>query len=153
MDESQTRKLAVIVHADNVGSTELVQRNETIAHSRITDTFRRFSLTIASFAGKAHELRGDAIVAEFERASDAVSASLTFQRENSSFNAELTDEIRPQLRIGISMGEVIIADSTVTGPGVVIAQRLEQLAEPGGVCVQSAVYETVPRRLPFAFES
>jgi len=36
---------------------------------------------------------------------------------------------------------------------VVLAQRLEQLAEPGGVCIQGAAYETVPQRLPFNYES
>ncbi len=34
-----------------------------------------------------------------------------------------------------------------------MAQRLEQLAEPGGVVVQGAVSETVPTRMPFDFES
>ena len=51
------------------------------------------------------------------------------------------------------MGEVIVADGTVTGEGVVLAQRLEQLADPGGVCIQGAVYETVPKRLPFDYHN
>jgi adenylate cyclase len=55
--------------------------------------------------------------------------------------------------MGISLGEVVIADGTVTGGGVVMAQRLEQLAEPGGVVVQGTVSETVPVRLPFSFTS
>lgn len=57
------------------------------------------------------------------------------------------------MRIGISLSEVIIADNTITGTGVVLAQRLEQLADPGGVVVQGSVSETVPTRLPFNFES
>ena len=57
------------------------------------------------------------------------------------------------MRIGISLGEVIIDDNTITGAGVVLAQRLEQLAKPGGVVVQGAVSETVPDRLPFVFKS
>ena len=51
------------------------------------------------------------------------------------------------------MGEVVVADGTLTGEGVVLAQRLEQLANPGGVVVQSSVSETVPTRLPFKFEN
>jgi len=47
----------------------------------------------------------------------------------------------------------VIADNTITGAGVVLAQRLEQLAEPGGVVVQGSVSETVPARLPFKYES
>jgi pimeloyl-ACP methyl ester carboxylesterase len=39
----------------------------------------------------------------------------------------------------------------MTGAGVVLAQRLEQLAEPDGVCIHISVYETVPRRLPIFF--
>jgi class 3 adenylate cyclase len=46
------------------------------------------------------------------------------------------------------MGEVIIADNAMTGAGVIMAQRLEQLAESGGVVIQGAVYE----RLPFSFK-
>ena len=153
MKERQPRKLAVILHADVVGSTMLVQQNETLAHDRIQGAFRRFSETIKAYGGLAHELRGDALVAEFDRASDAVCAAIAFQSENAEYNATLDDDILPMLRMGISMGEVIIADNTITGAGVVLAQRLEQLAKPGGVSIQGAAYETVPQRLPFDYEN
>ncbi len=153
MEERQPRKLAVILHADVVGSTTLVQRDESLAHERILDAFHRFSGTIESYDGHPLELRGDALVAEFNRASDAVEASLAFQAENTEFNSTLEDDIRPTLRIGISLGEVVVADNTVTGEGIVLAQRLEQLASAGGVCIQGAVYEAVPGRLPFEYES
>jgi len=151
MEKGPTRKLAVLLHADVVGSTALVQLNETLAHQRIQDTFQRFSETIATHGGIAHELRGDALVAEFSKASDAVGAAVDFQSENAVHNEGLTDEVRPAVRIGIAMGEVVIADNTVTGEGVVLAQRLEQLADPGGICLQGAAYETVPKRLPFDY--
>jgi adenylate cyclase len=147
------RKLAVILHADVVGSTSLVQQNETLAHERIQAVFQQFSETINSYGGTTRELRGDALVAEFERASDAVPAALAFQAINGEFNSSLDDDIKPQLRIGISLGEVIIADNTITGAGVVLAQRLEQLAEPGGAVVQGSVSETIPARMPFKFDS
>lgn len=151
--EQLSRKLAVILHADVVDSTSLVQQNEALAHKRIQATFHKFSETIKSYGGTAREIRGDALVAEFDRASDTVSAALAFQDLNAKFNSTLDDDIQPQLRIGISLGEVIIADNTLTGAGVVLAQRLEQLAEPGGVVVQGSVSDTVPIRMPFEFES
>lgn len=153
MEERQPRKLAVILHADVVGSTALVHRDEAVAHERIQDAFHRFSGTIESYNGHPLELRGDALLAEFERVSDAVAASLAFQAENARFNSTLEDDIQPNLRIGISLGEVVFADNTVTGEGVVLAQRLEQLAGPGGVCIQGAVHEAVPGRLPFTYQS
>ena len=153
MTVSPPRKLAVILHADVVSSTALVQLNETLAHQRVQDAFRRFSETIAAHSGIAHEIRGDALVAEFSRASDAISASTAFQIANTTHNEGLRDEVRPVVRIGIAIGEVVIADNTITGEGVVLAQRLEQLANPGGVCIQGAAYETVPKRLAFAYEN
>ena len=153
MEEGPSRKLAVLVHADVVGSTALVRANETLAHQRIQDTFRRFSETIISHGGTAHEIRGDALVAEFSKASDAVSAALAYQAASAVHNEELPDQVRPVIRVGIAMGEVVVADNTITGEGVVLSQRLEQLAEPGGVCIQGAAYETVPKRLPFDYES
>ena len=148
-----SRKLAVILHADVVDSTALVQSNETVAHECIQATFHSLSKTINAYGGVAHEIRGDALVAEFSRASDAVSAALKFQTDNSELKLRHRDEVRASIRIGISLGEVVIADGTVTGAGVVLAQRLEQLAEPGGVVVQGSVSETVPVRMPFVFES
>ncbi len=146
-------KLAVILHADVAGSTQLVQQNEQLAHQRIRDAFGRFGRTIEKYHGRVQELRGDALLAEFERASDAVTAALAFQSENYDHLENINDDIQPNIRIGIALGEVIIADNTVTGAGVVLAQRVEQLAVPGGICVTSAITEALPNRLPFSIES
>ncbi len=153
MTQTPGRKLAVLLHADIVGSTTLVQKNETLAHERIQDTFRRFSETISKHDGIAHEIRGDALVAEFSKVSDAVSSALAFQAANTTHIEQLPDDINPALRIGIALGEVVVADNTVTGGGIVLAQRLEQLATPGGVCIQGAAYETLPKRLPFEYQN
>lgn len=152
MGKPPPRKLAVILHADVVGSTALVQRDEQIAHQRIGDAFALLSNVVAEYGGETHEIRGDALVAEFARASDAVCAALKFQSVNIERNDELADDVRPEVRVGIGMGEVVVAGGTVTGAGVVLAQRLEQLAEAAGVCIQGAVYETVPKRLPFDYD-
>jgi adenylate cyclase len=148
-----SRKLAVILHADVVASTLLVQKNEMLAHERIQSAFKKLSETITSYGGITREIRGDALLAEFDRASDAVTAALAFQQSNVELESTFADEIQAKLRIGISLGEVIIADNTITGAGVVLAQRLEQLSEPGGVVVQGSVSETVPVRMPFDFAS
>ena len=146
-------KLAVILHADVVGSTQLVQQDEQLAHERIQNAFRNFSDKIVEYHGRVRELRGDALLAEFERASDAVTAALAFQSEHSDRLASLSDDIQPMIRVGIALGEVIIADRTITGAGVVLAQRIEQLAEPGGLCITSAIHEALPNRMPFSIES
>ena len=151
MTPAPKRKLAVLIHADVAASTALVQQNQALAHQRIQSCFKGFSEVIADYGGNTREVRGDALVAEFERASDAVCAAHAFQRAQNDFIARLDDDIRPSVRIGIAMGEVIVADNTITGAGIVLAQRLEQLASPGGVVIQGAAYETLPQHLPFEY--
>ena len=153
MEEISGRKLAVLLHADVVDSTALVRANETLAHQRMQDTFKRLSATVLRHNGIAHEIRGDALVAEFSMASDAVSAAVEFQVGNLDHYQVHSDVLRPVVRIGIAMGEVVVADNTITGEGVVLAQRLEQLASSNGVCIQSAAYDTLPKRLPFEYEN
>jgi TolB-like protein/class 3 adenylate cyclase/thioredoxin-like negative regulator of GroEL len=146
-------KLAVILHADVAGSTAMVQQDEQLAHERIQGAFRRFSETIEKYHGHILELRGDALLAQFESASDAVTATLAFQSDHTYLISRLKDDLRPAIRVGIAMGEVVIADNTVTGSGVVLAQRVEQLADPGGVCITAAIHEALPRRMPFDLEN
>lgn len=46
-----------------------------------------------------------------------------------------------------------MGDGTVTGAGVVLAQRVEQLADPGSVCITAALHEALPNRMPFDLEN
>ncbi|MFT5173373.1 MAG: class 3 adenylate cyclase [Gammaproteobacteria bacterium] len=98
MSSSPPRRLAVILHADVVDSTTLVQRNETLAHEHIRDAFVQFSQTIDAYGGLTLELRGDALLAEFARASDAVCAALAFQLASAALNDRLSGEIQARFR-------------------------------------------------------
>jgi adenylate cyclase len=58
-----------------------------------------------------------------------------------------------QLRIGINLGEIIFEeDGDIYGDGVNIAARLEQLAQPGAICISAKVYEEVRDKLPYSFQ-
>jgi adenylate cyclase len=56
------------------------------------------------------------------------------------------------LRIGINLGDVLGDGADIYGEGINIAARLEALAEPGGTCISSKVYEEVRGKLDCAFE-
>ncbi len=146
---NRSDRLAVILHADVAGSTQLVQQDEHLAHERMQDAFRRFGDIITRYSGHVREIRGDALLAEFDRASPAVSAALNFQAEQAERNAQRNESIQPTVRVGIAMGEVFTADDKITGAGVVLAQRVERLAKPGGVCITEAIHEAMPQRMPF----
>ncbi len=106
-------KLAVILHADVVSSTALVQKDERLAHDRIQDVFRRFSEIITVYGGTTHELRGDALLAAFNRASDAVSAALAFQANNAEHNTALVKQVpATEIKIDKTFIEIISVDKT-----------------------------------------
>jgi TolB-like protein/class 3 adenylate cyclase/Flp pilus assembly protein TadD len=149
--DSLSGKLAVILHADVARSTRMVQTDEHLAHERIQATFRKFGEQIKRYSGKVLEQRGDALLAAFERPSNAVAAALAFQEIQADYLSALGDDLKPEVRVGIAMGEVVIADNTITGAGVVLAQRIEQLAGPGELFISSAVQESLSKRLPVVF--
>ena len=59
---------------------------------------------------------------------------------------------RIEIRIGINLGEVIVEGDDRYGEGVNVAARLQQLAEPGGICVSGKVSKEVEKKLAFGFE-
>src|SRR6185295_18638471 len=75
------------------------------------------------------------------------------QRGLAERNVEVPEAERVQVRIGINLGEVIVEGEDRYGEGVNIAARLEQLADPGGICVSGKVSKEVEKKLAFGFES
>ncbi len=67
-------------------------------------------------------------------------------------NADLPEDHRIDVRIGVNLGEVIVEGTDRHGEGVNIAARLEQLADPGGICVSGKVANEVEKKLAFGFE-
>jgi class 3 adenylate cyclase len=57
-----------------------------------------------------------------------------------------------QLRIGINLGDLVLDDEDLLGDGVNIAARLQELAEPGGICVSAKIRDEVEGRIAIAFE-
>ena len=79
--------------------------------------------------GRIVKQMGDAILATFESATDAVLAGIDIQQL-----PEASGQIEPlQLRIAISTGEVTVEADDVFGTPVNVAVRVQQLAGPGEV--------------------
>jgi TolB-like protein/Tfp pilus assembly protein PilF len=81
-----------------------------------------------------------------------VRCAVDIQQEMAEREADLPDEYRIRLRIGVNLGDIIVEGSDIYGDGVNVAARLEGLAEPGGICLSGKVYEEVRHKLPTAFE-
>ena len=68
-------------------------------------------------------------------------------------NAGAAADLQIQWRIGINVGEIVVAeDGDIFGDGVNIAARLEGVAPPGGICVSARVQEDAAGKLDAVFE-
>ncbi|MGA8197411.1 MAG: adenylate/guanylate cyclase domain-containing protein [Acetobacteraceae bacterium] len=72
---------------------------------------------------------------EFASAVQALRCAIAIQ---TTLNAQ-TDGLR--LRIGVHQGEVVPEGDDLLGDGVIVAARLEPMAEPGGIVISSRVKE------------
>jgi hypothetical protein len=67
-------------------------------------------------------------------------------------NASLPPDRRMQYRIGINQGDVLFDEDRIFGEGINIAARLEEICEPGGICISGKVFEEIKGRFEIAYE-
>ena len=147
------RKLTTILAADVVGYAAHMERDEKGTHERLVAGRKElFEPEIALHHGRVFKLMGDGMLAEFGSVVDAVECAVSIQRGLAERNADVPEDQRIQVRIGINLGEVIVEGDDRFGEGVNIAARLEQIAEPGGICVSAKVAREVEKKLAFGFE-
>jgi TolB-like protein/class 3 adenylate cyclase/cytochrome c-type biogenesis protein CcmH/NrfG len=149
------RRLAAILAADVVGYSALMERDEDRTLARIKAHRQEFiEPLIAECQGRIVKLMGDGALVEFASVVDAVRCAVRIQQGMAEREAEVPEDERIRLRIGVNLGDVIHeADGDLYGDGVNIAARLEQLAEPGGVVVSGTAYDHLKGKLDLAVEA
>jgi class 3 adenylate cyclase/tetratricopeptide (TPR) repeat protein len=137
----EERKLATILFADLVDSTELGASQDPERTRAILDRFfDAMAAEIETAGGTVEKFAGDAVMAVFgapdaqeDHGERALHAALSMQRRlDELFGDALA------LRIGVNTGEVVLGyeragSSFVTGDAVNVAARLEQAAAPGAI--------------------
>jgi TolB-like protein/class 3 adenylate cyclase len=148
------RKLAVILAADIAGYSALMEADEAGTFDRVRAGRKElFEPEINKHHGRIFKLMGDGLLAEFGSVVDAVECAVTLQRGMTERNASVPEANRFEIRIGINLGEVIVEGEDRYGEGVNVAARLQELADPGGICVSGKVSREVEKKLAFGFES
>ena len=145
------RKIAAIFAADIAGYSRLVAEDEEetlrrlASYRQVTDDF------IARGGGRIFNTAGDAVLAEFPSAVEAVRCAIDIQESLRTRNMAYPPSRQMAFRIGITIGDVVERDGDLLGDGVNIAARLEGLAEVGGICISRAVHEQVANKLSVQF--
>lgn len=136
------RRLAAILAADVVGYSRLMGEDEAGTLSRLKAIRRDvFEPKTKQNGGRIFKTTGDGALVEFASAAGAVRSAVDIQRAVAEWGADISDGEPITLRIGISLGDVIVEGGDLYGNGVNIAARLEGLAEPGGICISGNVQE------------
>ena len=139
------RRLAAVMAADIAGYSAMMGGDEEATHRRVGQGFGRVFREIEKYRGRVFTFAGDGIMAEFPSAVEAVKCALRVQAEIARRNARQPEEQRFRYRIGINSGEIMIEGDRTGGTTVNVAARLEQIAEPGGICLASVVFDEVKR--------
>jgi adenylate cyclase len=135
MDDAN-RRLAGILAADVVGYSAMVGKDEPATLARVRTLRTDLVEPLATeHGGRLFKTTGDGFLIAFASAVQALRCAIAIQER---LRAE-TNGLR--LRIGVHQGEVVAEGDDLLGDGVIIAARLEPLAEPGGVCISARVRE------------
>jgi TolB-like protein/class 3 adenylate cyclase len=142
------RKLAAILFADVVGYSRLMGEDETATYDALKRLRRAIDPMIAGHAGRIVSSAGDGLLADFGSVVDALACAVEMQQIARDLNAASPPDRHLQLRIGVNLGDVIVADDNdLYGDGINIAARLQALAVPGGICLSGTVYDQVRNKL------
>lgn len=145
------RRIAVVFFADIHNYTRGMDSDDTEYHRIAVSEIALLRSYIESFDGRTYQVTGDAVLAEFGSAYAAVCCALDFQNR-----AAKVPGARPNrsvnFRIGINIGDVFDVGDSINGTAVIIAQRLESLCNPGGVCTSGGTYRAVTSAIEARFD-
>ncbi|HET7885133.1 MAG TPA: adenylate/guanylate cyclase domain-containing protein [Bradyrhizobium sp.] len=154
MPEIQLRSLRAILATDIAGYSRLVENDDEGTLVRWKAHWHALiEPKIREFHGRIVRVIGDGTLVEFASVVDAVRCAIEIQRGMAIRNADVPQDKRIELRMGINFGELILDGDDFCGDAINIAARLEALAEPGGICVSGRVQEDARGKLDIVFEN
>ena len=130
------RKLSAIMFSDIVGYSSLIGTDEQKGLELREKNKEIHRELIEKNKGVLLKDIGDAILASFQSAYDAVTCAVELQQT-------VKDIPNLRLRIGIHVGDVVFQDEDVFGDGVNIASRIQNVANPDCICVSERVHADI----------
>ena len=146
------RRLATILSADVAGYSRLMAEDEEQTLRIFRGHSEVFNKLVALHRGRVFNTAGDAILAEFGSAVEAVRCATEIQAALRTRNDQLPDDRQVKFRIGVNLGDVMVQGEDLLGDGVNVAARLQTAAEPGGICLSGGVYDQIRNKLSLSFK-
>lgn len=129
-------QLAAILFADIVGYSAMMQEDEQSAVEKVNHFREVIEIIAGELDGKIIQYYGDGCLILFNSSTDAAEFAKLLQ-------ADLSEDPKVPVRIGIHMGDVLLHHNNVFGDVVNIASRIQALAPVGGIYVSEMVYRNI----------
>jgi adenylate cyclase len=149
-EERMERRLSAILAADIAGYSALMGADEARTVRDLKGHQSVVLPMVGEFAGRIIDTAGDGIMAEFPSVVNAVKCAVAIQSKMAERNAAIEPERQMKFRVGINIGDVVYDETRIYGDGINVAARLEGIAEPGGICISSKVYDEISGRIDLA---
>jgi class 3 adenylate cyclase len=147
------RRQMAILAGDVAGYSRLIETDDVGTVARLL--FLRRELvdpTAILFNAALIRHTADAILLAFADPVAALNCAVTLQSVLFLLNENVPHGRSIRMRMGLSVGQVLLVDNDIHGTGVNIAARLEALAGPGEIYLCERAVEQVWHELPFVLE-
>jgi adenylate cyclase len=139
--------LAAIVNGDVAGYARLMAEDEESTARLFAEYRAAIEEGVRTHRGQLIDFTGDNFLGEMPSISEALAFGIEIQRALRERNAGLPAARRIEFRIGIHLGDLHSDGERVYGQGVNVAARLQQLAQPGHLCISKAVHDVAHHRI------
>jgi len=152
-DGQRRRLLIAVLYADMVGYSRLIgwddvgtlERLKTLRHNLIDPA-------IAEHGGRIVQTGGDSLLLVFDSIDGAVRCAVKVQQQVPIHDGDQPRDRVIRFRIGINIGDAIPDEADLHGDAVNVAQRLQAVSPPGGICVSRSVRDHVHGSLGLTFD-
>jgi class 3 adenylate cyclase len=145
------RRLTAILAADAVGYSKQMGIDDEGTLKSLAAQRAIIDRIIVAHQGRIVGTAGDSVLAEFASSVEAVRCAVEIQEALETRNAGVPEAERLVFRIGVNLGDVMVDGADILGDGVNVAARLEGIADPGGICISSSVYDQIAGKLNLGF--
>ncbi len=147
----RSTQVTTVLCADVKGYSHLMEMDEEATLETLTGYREAMTGLMERHQGRLVGTAGDSVLGEFPSVLEALQCAVEIQRELAARNSVLAGDRRMEFRIGLNNGDVMLEGDDIYGEGVNVAARLEESAEPGGICISCTVYDQVHNKLKLGY--